>query len=148
VENEEDKQMRGTFILSVLLFLGFMAWRLTERLSADALGLATGVFLGVLAGVPVALLVLAATRRRSRDDEDDEDERYASKHGTQYGNQYGMQPAQPPVIILSGYPQGGQQQAPYANNFPTARMLPGESEIVDARRFHVVGEEEEMVEEW
>lgn len=45
------------------------AWRITELLSPDAIGMAIGLMFGVLAGVPTAALVLLARRR---DDEDGE----------------------------------------------------------------------------
>lgn len=44
------------------------AWRISELLSNDAIGMAIGLAFGVLAGVPTAALVLLARRR---DDEDD-----------------------------------------------------------------------------
>jgi hypothetical protein len=132
--------MRGTVVLCMLLFFGFLAWRLTERLSPDALGLAIGVLLGILAGLPVALLLLAANRRR---DPEEEDYGYADRRQRQLD----MQPAQPPVIILGGYSHQGQATS-HAGQYGAPRALPAPSEIVDARRFHVVGEEDEMVEEW
>jgi hypothetical protein len=44
-----------------------LAWRISELLSPDAIGMAIGLGFGVLAGVPTAALVLLARRR---DDED------------------------------------------------------------------------------
>mgnify|MGYP001328560849 CR=1 FL=1 len=44
------------------------AWRISELLSPDAIGMALGLAFGVLAGVPTAALVLLARRR---DDDDD-----------------------------------------------------------------------------
>lgn len=51
-----------------LLFAGIMVWRISERLSADTIGMALGVLFGVLAGIPVALLVVAAQRRPADDE--------------------------------------------------------------------------------
>ncbi len=39
------------------------AWRITELLSPDAIGMAIGLMFGVLAGVPAAALVMVASRR-------------------------------------------------------------------------------------
>ena len=50
------------------IFLVAVAWRLSQILSPDAIGMALGLGFGVLAGVPTAALVLLARRR---DDEDD-----------------------------------------------------------------------------
>lgn len=135
--------MRGTIIFSILFFFSFLVWRITERLSPDALGLATGVLLGILAGLPVALLILAASRRRAREEE----ERTAHN---QRRSQLAMQ-QQPPVIIVSGLPQGyangqaGSGLGPYGAQ---QHALPSTSDIVDTRQFHVIGEEDESVEEW
>ena len=38
------------------------AWRISEMLSPDAIGMALGMLLGVLSGVPTAALVLVASR--------------------------------------------------------------------------------------
>lgn len=138
--------MRATIFLSLLFFGGFLVWRITERLSADALGLATGVILGILAGLPVALLLMAASRRRNCEDEEDYEPCQLQRHPHALPAQH-----QPPVIILSGMPNGyGQpQQQPYGQygGIPQ-RALPGGSDIVDSRQFHVIGEEDEGVEEW
>lgn len=55
-------------ILFILIVLAFMAilWRISERLGADALGLAVGVVFGVSAGLPAAILVLASERRQGQ----------------------------------------------------------------------------------
>lgn len=139
--------MRGTVVFSLVLFVGFLAWRLTERLSADALGLAAGVLLGIAAGIPVALLVLAATRRNAANDHDFDGERVGQ------GRQLpAMHQPQPPVIILSGYPQGqgygqpGAQAQPGHYGYPPALSHGGD--VVDARQFHVVGDEDDGVDEW
>ena len=59
--------MKKLLILTCLLFVAIVAWRISERLSADAIGMALGVMFGVLAGIPTALLVLASARRREQD---------------------------------------------------------------------------------
>ena len=62
--------MRTALAIAVPLgaiFTAF-AWRISELLSPDAIGMAIGLTFGVLAGVPTAALVLLARRR---DDEDD-----------------------------------------------------------------------------
>ncbi len=50
-------------------FLTIVAWRLSDLLSPDAIGMAIGLLLGVFAGVPSVALVLLPARRRDEEDE-------------------------------------------------------------------------------
>ena len=50
------------------IFFTAVAWRLTQLLSPDAIGMALGLGFGVLAGIPAALLVFVARRRDEEDD--------------------------------------------------------------------------------
>lgn len=50
--------------LPVAVVIGSFAWKLVDRLSPDAIGMALGVMFGILAGVPLALLILAGSRRQ------------------------------------------------------------------------------------
>lgn len=43
------------------------AWRISQMLSSDAIGMAIGMLLGTLAGLPAAALVLIAVSRRTPD---------------------------------------------------------------------------------
>ena len=140
--------MKRLFFLILLVFVGVAAWRISERLSADAIGMALGVLFGVLAGVPVALLVLASSRRREDGQDDARGANRRAVDGPPHG--YAMPMQQPPVIVLAGpgYPsmqQGSSQGAPN-------RMLPAPHDISQGpameRRFKVVGEQEEWLEEW
>ncbi len=162
--------MKRMIVLGGLIFVSVATWRIGNRLSADAIGMALGVLFGVLAGLPVALLVLASNRRRDRREEEDP---YTSQHGAQ-GRQRGLPPGygypmpmqQPPVIVLAGHPgmmaQGNQNgynngygyEQPYGQQ---QRMLPGPQgmmgqgmgqEMPPERRFKVVGETEEWIEEY
>lgn len=47
---------------------GIVLWRITNDLSADALGMAVGILFGMCAGIPAALLVLVAGRRSDEGD--------------------------------------------------------------------------------
>ena len=99
-----------------LLMIGAGIWRLTERLSPDALGMALGVLFGVLAGLPVTLLVLAAQRRPSPPRIEPRPDPY---HHT------------PPVIVLTG----GNHYVPNQNR-PKAQhvpLLPGQRRANVAR---------------
>ncbi|MBX3012763.1 MAG: hypothetical protein KF832_14705 [Caldilineaceae bacterium] len=141
--------MKRLLVLILLCFVGIAAWRISERLSADAIGMALGVLFGVLAGVPVALLVLASARRRER--WQDEEPGPARRRGEPDGRAYAMPVQQPPVIVLAGpgYPaqmaQGGGQPA-------QSRLLPPPQangyEVPQERRFKVIGEKEEWIDEW
>lgn len=57
--------MKTALVIAVPLGVLFtlFAWRISELLSPDAIGMAIGMLFGVLAGVPTAALVLVASRR-------------------------------------------------------------------------------------
>lgn len=141
--------MKRLFFLILLAFVGVAAWRISERLSADAIGMALGVLFGVMAGIPVALLVLASSRRRDSWQEDGHPNSRRGSHSLPQG--YPMPVQQPPVIVLAGpgYPQQMQ-----GSGGPTTmnRMLPAPHDMAQSmpqeRRFKVVGEQEEWIEEW
>lgn len=106
--------MKRLIVLSVILFLAVMAFRLAERLSPDALGMGLGVLFGVLAGIPTAILVLASARRR----DDGMDQMRPNGRGPHYvsGHPYAGLPQQPPVIILAGNGLPVQQHPPQPYN--------------------------------
>jgi len=145
--------MKRLFFLILLIFVGVTAWRISERLSADAIGMALGVLFGVLAGIPVALLVLASARRR----EAWQDEGQNSAHGPSRrsleagGHGYPMPMQQPPVIVLAGpgYPAMQQGQQPSTMN---TMLLPGPQAMAGQqggqRSFKVIGEQVTDIEEW
>lgn len=141
--------MKRLFFLILLIFIGVATWRISERLSADAIGMALGVLFGVLAGIPVALLVLASARRR----EGWQDEGHGShRRGLETGGHgYPMPMQQPPVIVLAGpgYPSMQQGQQPPAMN---SMMLPGPHPMAGQpagqRSFKVIGEQVAEIEEW
>ena len=56
--------MRNFLILVALVFVGILAWRLSDTISRDAVIMGIGFLFGALAGVPAALLVVASQRRR------------------------------------------------------------------------------------
>lgn len=136
--------MRKFVILTLIMALSVFAWLVAERLSPDAVGMAVGMLFGVLAGVPTALLMMAGNRRR-RDEDDDEEQQYANGYGRYAMNPYAHQAPvivltapqmqQPPMIDATAYPSRSISQAPPPNQ-------PG------ARQFRLVGEREEMIEEW
>ena len=59
--------MRTALVIAVPLGAIFTAWRISELLSPDAIGMALGLTLGVIAGIPTLALVTLA---RGRDAED------------------------------------------------------------------------------
>ena len=67
--------MKTALLIAVpggVLFTAF-AWRISELLSPDAIGMALGMAFGVLAGVPAAAVVLLGRRRDSEDGYADDD---------------------------------------------------------------------------
>jgi hypothetical protein len=149
--------MKQLAVVTVLVVGGVLAWVLGSRLSADALGMAVGLLFGVLAGIPAALLVMVSGRRRQDEepDFDEEDERGA--YGLARG---GAQPYpyQPPVIVLAAPqaappPSWGQQpqaQTVDSVGYPVRQALPGPGApgAPGGRVFRVVGEKEEMLDDW
>jgi hypothetical protein len=133
-----------------LLFVGIMAWRLGERLSADAVSLGLGVMLGVVAGLPAALLLLASGRRRGEAAAEAESgpvKSYLERSPVQgYSHvAQGMLP-QMPVIVLAGSGMPGQNG--YGHGQPQYPALPAPVETIETRQFKVVGEKEEWLDEW
>jgi len=147
-----------------LLFICAAGWEIGGRLSTDALGLALGVLFGVMAGVPAALIALTASRRNE-----------SMMQQPRYEPQNGMTPRnfaqhQPPVIILAGAPmqqqlqgqqgwhgqqQGMQYPAHYQQNQPQYNVVDSYAYPVGqqaaqqtGRQFKLVGEKEEMIEDW
>ncbi|MBX2998426.1 MAG: hypothetical protein KF893_07925 [Caldilineaceae bacterium] len=132
--------MKRFLILAIFVFLGAAGWSLGEKLSADALSMAIGIFFGVLASVPAALLVLAASRRADRQPQPD--------------RRQGLPQAgyQTPVIVvappMAGYgPMPGQ----VGGQMPVNGYLPASQQIVEPaaqRQFRMVGEDDEWVDDF
>lgn len=125
--------MRRVFLLLLLLVVSMVVWRLGERLSADALGMAIGIVLGVLASVPVSLILAASGRRR--EDEDEHIERVRTE------------PAQPvyppPVIVLTGHSPAPSGRGSFdSRGYAVSPWL----QTPTQRRFKLVGEEERWIE--
>jgi hypothetical protein len=113
--------------------------------------MATGVLFGVMAGVPTALLVMAASRRRNGEERAAEN-RQLEQQGQLMPlnrqmngqiNAWGMPYAQqPPIIVVAG-PQG------FGGGFQPAQSNPGWlPQDAPARHFTIVGEREELLEDW
>ena len=124
---------------AVLGFTAVMTWQILARMSMDAVAMAMGIVLGIGAGVPVALLFLAAERRgRPRSD---------GPHGAMMAGPtgHGGYGQQPPVVVIAPGAYGGlgHQPALTAQQYgmpvnPSPRQ----------RRFVVVGQGDEGIEEW
>jgi hypothetical protein len=139
--------MKRLVMMGALLFVSIFAFRITERLSTDAIGMGLGVLFGLLAGIPTALLVLAAVRRK---DEGSEPVRQPGR-GQQlgYGGHYPGLPQQPPVIILAGngLPMQMQGQAGYDQMHGAGHpLLPGPAQP-RGRDFRVFGESNDSLDD-
>lgn len=136
--------MKRFMFFGALLLLGVAAWRVGNALSSDAIGLALGVVFGVMASLPGALLVLVAARRQA---ERAEASQPRSHNYGGYPGGYPAFPPQPPVIVVTGAPgmlgsgPNGLQQPGYGGAAYPDPWAPG------PRRFKVVGEQEEYLEE-
>ena len=138
--------MRRFMAVALLAFVAVAAWRITGRLSADAVSMAVGVLFGVVAGVPAALLMLASGRRRDRGQEDEYEEMDRRRGAHHPGAAYGSYFPQPPVIVVTGG-QPMQHSAPASYGRQAALPAPYGA-TVDAREFKVVGEREGWIDEW
>jgi hypothetical protein len=58
--------MKQLTVTAGLIILGVLFKLLTDRLSADAVGLVVGLTFGMLAGLPTVLLLLVALRQQGR----------------------------------------------------------------------------------
>lgn len=137
--------MKKLVVLSGLLLIGVIGWRIGENLSSDAVSMAVGIFFGILAGIPTALLVLASDRRRA---EQTNVSRRAPHHPTAYP--YPQQ--QPPVIVLNGSgqalpPQHGHYQGYVPPNGYGMEVPSWPQGQKPPRQFRVVGEQETWLEE-
>ncbi|MEZ4719569.1 MAG: hypothetical protein R2851_26310 [Caldilineaceae bacterium] len=122
---------------AVLGFTAVMTWQILARMSMDAVAMAMGIVLGIGAGVPVALLFLAAERRGRPG----ATVRGAMMAGPTGHGGYGQQP--PVVVIARRVRRQGHQPALTAQQYgmpvnPSPRQ----------RRFVVVGQGDEGIEEW
>jgi hypothetical protein len=133
--------MRQFVVICLLIVGGVLAWRLGEALSSDAISMGLGIFFGMIAGLPAALVVLAASRRRDSYDDDRGSGRRSAD--SPYGN-YG---GQPPVIVVTA-----PGMLPQGTGDPRLAQPPMElplwTSARPARQFKVVGEREELVDEW
>jgi hypothetical protein len=136
--------MKRFVFLGALLLLGVAAWRVGNALSSDAIGLALGVIFGVMASLPGALLVLVAARRQAAREETSPSRAH---HYGGYPGGYPAFPPQPPVIVVTGAPGmlgAGQNGGQYGQGNGAAYP---DHWAAGPRRFKVVGEQEEWLEE-
>lgn len=157
--------MKKILALGFIFFVCVVGWEVGGRLSTDALGLALGVIFGVMAGVPAALIAISAGRRHEPSFYPSHEER---------SHPHTMRAYQPPVIIVTGAPQGqtalgsgasnhqgypaqpylgytgGQPQVvdSYARALPDVQAPGGQAARSSQRQFRLVGEREQMIEEW
>jgi hypothetical protein len=117
--------------------------------------MAVGVLFGVMAGLPTALLVMAGSRRRNAEEAPMRDRQagstalngwspypsqpYAQQYPQHYAPPYAQQP---PIIVVAG-PQGFGDALPSPS--ANSAWFPQEQ---PARHFTVVGEREELLEDW
>jgi hypothetical protein len=124
--------------VAILVFVGAAGWRAGALLSPDALSMAIGVLFGVLAGIPTSLLMMAGMRRRYGENAAEA----AQREGRAMAVPYAPYAQQPPIIVVAG-PQGMGHSPQFAQS--GGNWLPPEP---PNRRFTVVGEREELGEEW
>ena len=96
--------MKNVIMLIVLVVVGGFAYAVGSRLSADALGVITGMVVGVLVAIPPAVLVLVASSR---------------KQPQQPAQQ--QQPAAPPPPVVIMLPEQRQQLATRRHMLPEPR---------------------------
>ncbi len=79
---------KQTLIFTGILVSGGIVWRISERLSPDAVGLAVGVFLGAMVAIPLCYVVMSQNRRREAYNEPDREKQITA-------------PASPQLVIIS-----------------------------------------------
>jgi hypothetical protein len=129
--------MKHIVMVGSLIVGGLAVFAVADSLSSDALGMALGMVFGICAGIPAALIVMAAQRGPGLREAD---------RPVQRG---GMPPMpQFPVIVVSGGQQpalAGQSSAPFWN---LDDLQARQSGYGNARQFRVVGDQDELVDEW
>lgn len=131
--------MRHLILVGALAVGGVAVFAIADSLSSDALGMALGMFFGMCAGIPAALLVLAASRAQPPR-EPQARQPYPAPH---------PHPAMPVILVA-----GAGQPALNAQNTPpwwNLNDLQGQSlgqPFKSARQFRVVGDQDELVDEW
>ncbi|MEZ4657572.1 MAG: hypothetical protein R2911_08375 [Caldilineaceae bacterium] len=138
--------MKRIFSLMLLIFVAAIGWRIGGSLSSDALGMAIGMLFGIMAGIPTALLVLASERRRDQP-------RAAGETPNERGRYSHLPYAQPPVIVVTGAPTQlppATPVHPHQANYPPIGNQ-GDYSPASApaqRRFRIVGEHDEALDDW
>lgn len=151
--------MKAYLGIALLIFVLVAGWRIGNSLNSDALGMAIGMFFGILAGVPAAILMLLSNRRQERKQNQQPPHRQPQHGQPQYGQpQHGqpMQnpapyPQQPLIIVTGGQPTGQPNNASQNSGFAHQQITPEESfseQQQQERKFRVVGESEEWLDEW
>lgn len=132
MESREQSSGSGIRLKHIALALAVtftvvLAVIIGKKMSTEAMAVVIGIVCGVVASIPTtALLTLVLTRRdRQRDDE-----RQPTRPG-----------AYPPVVVIQGGAPQSLAAAPQAGYWPA--LAPGPSA---QRQFHIVGNEEILVE--
>lgn len=148
--------MKAYLGLALLVFVIVAGWRIGNSLDSDALGMAIGMFFGILAGIPTAILMLLSSRRQERK------QNQQSSHGQPMQNGQPMQhgqpmqnptpyPQQPLIIVTGGQPSGQPNNVPPNSGFAHQQIDTEDSfskQQQQERKFRVVGESEEWLDEW
>jgi hypothetical protein len=118
--------MKKAVVVGLIAFVGTLAVVIGQRMSTDAMAVVVGIVCGVAASVPTSLLIIFVTGRRWREMRDGES-----------GQQ---RPPYPPVVVVNpGHTSGGAN--PYSGAY-----LPPPAPPAAARRFRMVGEDEDLFE--
>jgi len=119
---------KQTMIGAAVVCVGVLAVIIGQRMSTDAMAVVIGVIFGVAASIPTSLLVVAVTRR-------------GQGRGAEEGRGQ-RERMQPPVIVVN---PGGSQGAPWYSSYQSP-VLPSSLHGEPTRSFHMVGDEETMLE--
>ncbi|MEZ4708863.1 MAG: hypothetical protein R3A44_16765 [Caldilineaceae bacterium] len=138
--------MKRILSLMLLIFVAAIGWRIGGSLSSDAMGMAIGMLFGIMAGIPTALLVLASERRR-------EQPRPAAEMHSAQGRHGHLPYAQPPVIVVTGAPTQLPPAAPIHPHQANYSPIGSQQDYAPTspptqRRFRIVGEHDEALDDW
>jgi hypothetical protein len=99
---------KNILLIGFLAFVTALGWRISERLSADAIGILLGVVFGALAIFPTMLILLNVNRQQG-------------------APPVYPQLSQPPIIIVSGQPERQvieSERLPQPQRYPVAARWP------------------------
>lgn len=132
--------MKQFVMIGALLVGGVAVFGIADTLSSDALGMMLGMFFGVCAGIPAALIVMAASRGSAG--------RLPERRAAAPVPAPIPQPTMPVILFAGGNQPSPSGQIPAFWNLAELQGRQTGTGNAAARQFRVVGDADELVDEW